>query len=115
MVVQQPAAQQELMLPVWIPGSYLIREFARHLQQLRASQDGKPCRVVQLDKHRWVVECCAGKPLTVSYQVYAHDNSVRTAWLDADRGFFNPTSLCLQAKGRARVPHAITVASPNPA
>ena len=115
MTVQQPAAQQELMLPVWIPGSYLIREFARHLQQLRAIQDGKPCRVVQLDKHRWVVECSSGKPLTISYQVYAHDNSVRTAWLDADRGFFNPTSLCLQAMGRTRLPHAITVISPDPA
>ena len=115
MTVQQPAAQQELMLPVWIPGSYLIREFARHLQQLRATQDGKPCRVVQLDKHRWVVECSNGKPLTISYQVYAHDNSVRTAWLDADRGFFNPTSLCLQAMGRTRLPHAITVLSPDPA
>ena len=115
MTVQQPAAQQELMLPVWIPGSYLIREFARHLQQLRATQDGKPCRVVQLDKHRWVVECSSGKPLTISYQVYAHDNSVRTAWLDADRGFFNPTSLCLQAMGRTRLPHAITVLSPDPA
>ena len=113
MTVQQPAAQQELMLPVWIPGSYLIREFARHLQQLRATQDGKPCRVVQLDKHRWVVECSNGKPLTISYQVYAHDNSVRTAWLDADRGFFNPTSLCLQAMGRTRLPHAITVLSPD--
>lgn len=111
--VQSPAQKQELSLPVWIPGSYLVREFARHLQNLQAQQDGRSCAVKQLDKHRWQVQCVAGKPLEVRYQVYAHDNSVRTAWLDGQRGFFNATSLCLMVQGQTREVHHIRIAPPT--
>ncbi|MDO4769226.1 MAG: peptidase M61 [Brachymonas sp.] len=111
--VARPAAQQVLTLPTWIPGSYLIREFAGQLQSLQARQGQKACAVQQLDKHRWQVACAAGKPLEVSYQVYACDTSVRTAWLDAERGFFNATSLCLMVDGQTDAPQHITITSPN--
>ncbi|MDO5653360.1 MAG: peptidase M61, partial [Brachymonas sp.] len=111
--IASPSAQQQLSLPVWIPGSYLIREFAKHLQGVQAHQGKHACAVQQLDKHRWQVDCTSGKPLRISYQVYAYDNSVRTAWLDADRGFFNATSLCLMAEGQTDAPHHITIDAPN--
>ncbi len=111
--VAEPQIRQEVSLPVWIPGSYLVREFSRHLQCLSATQDGKPCPVRQLDKQRWQIGCLPGAPLELRYQVYAHDDSVRTAWLDAARGFFNPTSLCLQVSGQTHVPHLIEVLSPD--
>ena len=98
--VPHPAALQLLSLPVWIPGSYMVREFARHLSRLRAAQGGRKCRVEQIDKCSWQVHCAGTKPLTVVYEVYAFDTSVRTAFLDATRGLFNGTSLCLRVEGR---------------
>nr|WP_315494933.1 peptidase M61 [uncultured Rhodoferax sp.] len=109
LTVPTPAATQTLRLPVWIPGSYLVREFAKHLQKLEARQAGKRAAVVQQDKATWEVSCTPGTPLQVQYEVYAFDNSVRTAWLDATRGFFNGTSLCLQVAGQADAPHTLAL------
>ena len=110
MTVASPASTQTLRLPAWIPGSYLLREFAKHLQQLECRQGGKRIPVTQLDKATWQVSCRAGLPLEVSYEVYAFDASVRTAWLDAQRGFFNGTSLCLQVPEAAAEPHTLDIA-----
>ncbi|KAF1023098.1 MAG: hypothetical protein GAK30_00788 [Paracidovorax wautersii] len=107
--IAQPAATQVVALPVWIPGSYLVREFAKNLQNLRTSQGRRKLVVRPLDKHRWQIDCQPGQPLVLRYEVYAHDDSVRTAWLDTHRAFFNPTSLCLQAVGQEDQPHALQV------
>src|SRR5665647_3118999 len=98
--IDQPAAQQQVSLPVWIPGSYLVREFSKNLQRLAARQDGRAVSVQQLNKCNWQIGCVPSRPLLVSYEVYAFDHSVRTAWLDTQRGFFNGTSLCLKVHGR---------------
>ena len=105
--IGRPAAQQRVCLPVWIPGSYLVREFSRHLQRLAARQDGRAVAVRQLDKHNWQVECVPSSPLVLNYEVYAFDNSVRAAWLDSQRGFFNGTSLCLQVHGQESSVHSL--------
>ncbi|ROR41658.1 M61 family metallopeptidase [Diaphorobacter sp. C33] len=112
LTVAVPAAQQELSLPVWIPGSYLVREFSKNLQSLQAQQGGAPVPLQQLDKHRWRAQCTAGTPLVLNYEVAAYDTSVRTAWLDATRGFFNGTSLCLRVHGQEDAPHTLEVACP---
>jgi predicted metalloprotease with PDZ domain len=109
LTVAQPAAGQVLSLPVWIPGSYLVREFSKHLQGLSASQRNKPAEIIQLDKCTWQIHCEAGKPLVLTYQVYAFDSSVRTAWLDSQRGFFNGTSLCLRVHGREDMAHELVL------
>jgi len=109
LTVAQPAAHQGLSLPVWIPGSYLVREFSKNVQQLEATQGGRPVALAQLDKCSWRADCAAGVPLVLTYSVYALDNSVRTAWLDAARGFFNPTSLCLRVHGAEEQPHDLEV------
>ena len=111
LTIAQPAAQQRVALPVWIPGSYMVREFAKNLQNLRATQGRRSVLVQQLDKATWQVDATPGKPLVLSYAVYALDNSVRTAWLDASRGFFNGTSLCLQVAGQETLPHALELMS----
>lgn len=110
--IERPAARQRVSLPVWIPGSYLVREFSKNLQQLQASQGRRKLAVQQLDKHSWQVDCTADKPLELRYQVCAYDNSVRTAWLDSARAFFNGTSLCLRVEGRADDPHGIEIVAP---
>ncbi len=111
--VQRPAARQRVSLPVWIPGSYLVREFARHLQGLVARQGRRACAVQQLDKCSWDIDCDPRKPLTLRYQVYAFDHSVRAAWLDAERGFFNGTSLLLRVHGLEHGAHALAVPAPR--
>ena len=111
LTIPRPTAGQEVALPVWIPGSYLVREFAKNLQKLTARQGRQPVALQQLDKARWRADCTDRQALVLEYEVYALDNSVRTAWLDADRGFFNGTSLCLQVLGQAHQPHELTVVS----
>ncbi|APW44056.1 M61 family metallopeptidase [Rhodoferax saidenbachensis] len=105
LTLASPAAQQELRLPVWIPGSYLVREFSKNLQKLQCHQGKRSLAAQQTDKATWMVDCQPGQALQVQYEVYAFDNSVRTAWLDATRGFFNGTSLFLRAIGCEALPH----------
>jgi len=107
LTIANPAAQQHVQLPVWIPGSYLVREFAKNLQNLRARQSGRSVATQQLTKARWLLDCTADAPLELQYEVYAFDNSVRTAWLDATRGFFNSTSLFLMVEGQQEQPHTV--------
>jgi len=112
MVVATPQKDQMLRLPVWIPGSYLVREFSKHLQELTARQNGRSVAVTQLEKAVWQLKCNADQPVEISYSVYALDNSVRTAWLDGQRGFFNGTSLFLLAEGFTGEPHTVTIEAP---
>ncbi|RCX11034.1 M61 family metallopeptidase [Extensimonas vulgaris] len=107
--VAAPQAAQEFALPVWIPGSYLVREFSKNLQRLQAQQGDTPVPLTQLDKHRWRATCRSGAPLTLRYEVCAYDPSVRAAWLDAARGFFNGTSLCLRVVGQEAAVHTLEV------
>ena len=113
LTVPEPDALQRLTLPAWIPGSYLIREFAKNLQGLQARQGRRALEVLQTGKSSWEVACKAGQPLQLAYTVYANDASVRTAWLDPSRGFFNGTSLCLRAEGHTQGPHALEIRAPK--
>ena len=113
LTVAAPQPRQALSLPVWIPGSYLVREFSKNLQSLRAQQGGVSVPVVQHDKQRWHVACDSAQPLEVQYEVYANDPSVRTASLDAARGFFNGTSLCLAVEGQIDQPCSIDIVAPE--
>jgi predicted metalloprotease with PDZ domain len=104
-----PQAGQVVSLPVWIPGSYLVREFAKNLQSLKATHGGKAVAIHQDHKSQWHIQCKEGQDLQLSYEVYAFDNSVRSAWLDTQRGFFNGTSLCLRVHGQEERAHALTL------
>ena len=112
LTVTNPKAEQLLQLPVWIPGSYLVREFAKNLQNLRCSQTGRSVKVTQQDKTSWVALCKTDAALQVEYEVYAFDSSVRTAWLDATRGFFNGTSLLLKVAGAEEGAHTVAIVAP---
>ncbi|MCE2946008.1 MAG: M61 family metallopeptidase [bacterium] len=93
-------AGQRLWLPVWIPGSYLVREFARHVLSIAALDgQGRPVAVAKVDKHRWQCAPCES-PLTVTCEVYAWDLSVRAAHLDTMHAYFNGSSVFLAVEGR---------------
>ncbi len=91
---------QQFTLPTWTPGSYLVREFARHFVHVEARARGRALPIGKLAKDRWKAAPCEG-PLEVVAQVYAFDLSVRTAYLDADRAYFNGASMFLCPEGRA--------------
>lgn len=99
LTVPRPAEDGQLLrLPAWIPGSYLIRDFARHIIQLEAHCDGTPIAIGPVDKDRWRCAPCDG-PLEVYYQVYANDLSVRGAHFDQHHCFFNGTSVFILPQG----------------
>ena len=105
-----PGDSVELWLPNWLPGSYLIRDFARHIISITAEQLGQPCRIDKLAKHRWLIHGQAG-PLSVHYEVYAFDESVRGAYLDQYRLFFNASAVLLAVRGQERHPHYLQLAT----
>jgi predicted metalloprotease with PDZ domain len=110
--VDLPAADgQVLALPAWIPGSYMIREFSRNIVRIRAESDGTPVALVKVDKHTWRAAPVAGA-LTVQYEVYAWDLSVRAAHLDQTHGFFNGTSVFLRVLGQEEMAHQVDIQRP---
>ena len=116
--IAQPACQQQVALPVWIPGSYLIREFAKNLQNLHATQtdpQGKSQVVTirPLSKHCWEMDCQPEQALELTYEVCAYDPSVRAAWLDQNRGFFNGTSLLVRVIGQQQQAHRLQIQPPH--
>ena len=102
---------QVFALPAWIPGSYMIREFSRNIVQIRAESNGKPVALAKLDKHSWQAAPVAGA-LTVQYEVYAWDLSVRAAHLDQTHGFFNGTSVYLRVLGQEHTTHEVDIQRP---
>jgi predicted metalloprotease with PDZ domain len=93
-------AGQELWLPVWVPGSYLVREFARQVLAVSARDgQGRAVSVTKVDKHRWRCAPCIG-PLSVTCEVYAWDLSVRAAHLDTTHAYFNGSAVFLAVAGR---------------
>ncbi|MFC0402272.1 M61 family metallopeptidase [Paraburkholderia rhizosphaerae] len=104
---------QRFMLPVWIPGSYMVREFERNIVTLRAFNDaGRKVRLDKTDKHTWRAAPVSGA-LTLRYEVYAWDMSVRAAHLDDTVGFFNGTSVFLSALGHEDAKCVVDIRQPD--
>ena len=106
-------ATVELALPVWTPGSYLVREFARHVLELSAGDGaGAPLPVRKLEKNAWAVETGGARELRVDYLLYANERSVRTSHVDADHAFLSPAATFLFVRGRQAEPHRVRVVAP---
>ncbi len=112
--VPNPDQEQFLSMPSWIPGSYLLREFARHVTTIYAEDEDGPVELEKLSKNTWVCRN-SGPKLTVTMEVFAFDASVRGAFLDASRGFFNGTCLFFSASGREHAPSQVRLIKPKDA
>ena len=104
---------QIFRLPTWIPGSYMIREFSRHIISLTARCGKASVAVEKIDKHSW--QCARGVAgaLTLTYEVYAWDLSVRASHLDDTHGFFNGTSVFLMVEGFRDAPCELLIKAPS--
>jgi predicted metalloprotease with PDZ domain len=103
---------QGLWLPDWIPGSYLIRDFARQVIKVDASCGGRQIGCEKIGKAEWLCDPCQGE-LLLEYQVYAYDLSVRGAYLDHQRGFFNATSVFLAVKSQEQQACEVDIQAPR--
>jgi predicted metalloprotease with PDZ domain len=106
-------AYVDLILPAWTPGSYMIREYARHLQAFAATAHGTGELPWQkLAKDCWRVQTGGAQAIRVRYQVFAHDLTVRTSHLDGTHGYFNGATLFLFAPGRTDEPITLQIDLP---
>lgn len=112
--VDEPdSAGQRFSLPVWIPGSYMVREFSRNIVTIVAESGGEQVRLEKLDKTTWQAAAVpAGQSITLAYDVYAWDLSVRAAHLDRTHGFFNGTSVFLAVEGQTDRPCELEICPP---
>ncbi|MEJ6067874.1 PDZ domain-containing protein [Psychrobacter sp. 16-Bac2893] len=119
---------QNLWLPAWIPGSYLMREFARNItavhyeildkelsdNQIANNKNSKCYRAQKTDKHTWQLpHAKAGQTISVYYEVYCYDLSVRTAYVDQQRLYGNFTSLALAVDGQEQSPVQVSLMVPK--
>ena len=106
----------DLKMPVWTPGSYLVREYAKHLQDFAADTGNQqyPLPSHKLGKNHWQIETADTSEITVRYRVFANELSVRTNHLDATHGYFNGAALFFYIPGFEQQPIQVTIAPPKP-
>jgi predicted metalloprotease with PDZ domain len=108
-IVNYPSAVLDLKMPVWTPGSYLVREYGRHLQDFAAFADHEPLSWHKVSKNHWQVEKGDRSEVTIHYRVFANELTVRTNHLDATHGYFNGAALFFRIPGWENFPMQIRV------
>lgn len=102
----------DFVLPAWTPGSYMIREYARHIQEFAADTAGTPLQWYKVAKATWRVETGGTTQVRVGYRVYANELTVRTSHLDGSHGYFNGATVFMYVPGRASESLGVCVQTP---
>jgi predicted metalloprotease with PDZ domain len=114
--LQTPAYRQqgyvEVKLPVWTPGSYLIREYAKNVERFEAKSGTQSLPVEKTTKNTWRIRHAGATDVTLTYTVYANELTVRTSYLDAQQGYVNGASLFVYLPEHQQVPATLTVRPP---
>ena len=107
---QQMPRELELKMPVWTPGSYLIREYARHVQDFSVKNaSGSPLTWRKISKNTWQIDSAGATEVIASYRVYANELTVRTNELNDEHGFWNNAATLMWPKDQLRAPSTVTV------
>ena len=113
LILESPDPEgQVFSMPAWIPGSYMIRDYAKHVVSIRAESDGLDVPLTKLDKSTWQA-APASRPLTVTAEIYAYDPSVRGAHLDTTHAYFNGPCMFFAVAGQENVPVELTIEPPE--
>lgn len=105
---------QQLWLPTWIPGSYLVREFSKHIERVHVFDEaGRQLNITKTHKNRWQLFNQDHELLTAEYKVYAYDLSVRGSYVDQTRLYVNPATVCLGLTGQEEKPHELEIFVPK--
>lgn len=106
--------QESLVMPVWTPGSYLVREFARHVQDFTATTAaGQPLKWEKINKNTWRVMTNGAREWQASYRVYANELSVRTSELNSSHAFWNNANILMYLEGYLKSPATVRVVAPD--
>lgn len=104
------AEEVRLYLPVWTPGSYMVREYAQHLDQLRVvNANGDVIQVSKINKNHWAFESNEPGDFTVTYRLYAYDLTVRTNFVDSEQAMLNGAPTFLALKNHEQLTHRVSI------
>ncbi|WP_148598282.1 M61 family metallopeptidase [Aquisphaera giovannonii] len=107
------ASEVELMMPVWTPGSYLVREFARNVEEVKATgPGGKALEIAKTRKNRWKVATGGAAEVTVAYRVYCRTMTVQSNWVDSSFAMLNGAGIFLTPVGGPSRPHEVALELP---
>lgn len=105
--------QVDLFMAVWTPGSYLIREYQRHVEELTASgPGGAELAVVKPAKNRWRVQTGGAPAITVRYRLYGREMTVRTNWIESSFAMLNGAPTFISLVGGLARPHDVRIQLP---
>ena len=106
--------KQVVALPVWTPGSYLVREYAKNVQDISArSTDGSILEIKKIDKNHWEVKGKRGQDIIIDYQVYSFEHSVRTSYLNSDHALVVPASVLMYWQKNQNRKHYLHIELPE--
>lgn len=105
--------ESDLVMPVWTPGSYLIREFERNVQDFAADVDGHALEWTKTDKNTWRVKTNGARQWRATYRVYANELTVRTSELNSDHAFWNNATLLMYPVGYLNAPSTLRIVPPS--
>ena len=104
--------QVELMMAVWTPGSHLVREYQRHVENLMAKADGKTLAVVKPVKNRWRIDTGGAASVTVTYRVYGREMTVRNNWVESAFAMLNGAPTFITLADRTARAHEVRLELP---
>ncbi len=115
MTTESTGPETKLMMPTWTPGSYLVREYAKNIDLIQASEpkSGKSIPIEKISKNRWLVKNGELKSFQVKYRVYCNERSVRTNWVGTSHGVLNGAPTFLTVPEKMELPHAIELVLPK--
>jgi predicted metalloprotease with PDZ domain len=105
----------QIWLPVWTPGSYLIREYARNIESISAvdADSGKSLVIEKTSKNRWSIQCEKSSYVRVHYTLYCREPSVRTNWVEEEYGFLTGAATFLTIDDQVTRPHSVEIIPPT--
>ena len=99
----------DVKMPVWAPGSYLVREFSKNVEGFKASAAGKPVKFEKVRKNIWRIYGAKANQLKINYRVYAFEVSVRTSFVDASHAFLSSTGIFMYPEGHLKSPSTVKI------
>ncbi|RYF21315.1 MAG: M61 family peptidase [Flavobacteriales bacterium] len=99
----------DVKMPVWTPGSYLIREFEKSVEEFKATAGGKQVKVEKVRKNTWRIFSAKAANIKINYRVYAFEISVRTPFIDDSHAFLSPTGIFMHPDGMIKSPSTVKI------
>ena len=102
-----------VFMPVWTPGSYLVREYSRHVESVRAYSDGAPCTPAKIRKNAWRIGRAGAREVSFHYHVYANELTVRTNHVDESHALLNGAALFVALEDDEQLPSTVDLLLPR--